>query len=86
MKRIFNVLLCLITGFSIVSCYGQQTGTARLEDIARYRTGMAYGLAIKDGYAYITTNSDLVIIDIANPKKPRRVGLLVRNPRVILLG
>ncbi len=76
MKRIFNVLQCLITGFFIVSCVGQQTGNARLEDIARYRTGMAYGLAIKDGYAYITTNSDLVIIDIANPKRPRGVGRL----------
>ena len=76
MNRIFNLLLCLITGFFIVSCAGQQTGNARLEDVARYRTGMAYGLAIKDGYAYITTNSDLIIIDIENPKSPRRVGRL----------
>lgn len=76
MKRIFNVLLCLITCFFNVLCGGQQTSNARLENIARYRTDMAYGLAIKDGYAYITTNSDLVIIDIANPKKPRRVGRL----------
>ncbi len=76
MKRIFIVLLCLITGFFTISCAAQQPGDTRLEDIARYRTGMAYGLAIKDGYAYITTNSDLVIIDIANPKSPRRVGRL----------
>ncbi len=76
MIRIFNVFLCLITGFFTISCTAQQTGDTRLEDIARYRTGMAYGLAIKDGYAYVTTNSDLIIIDIANPKKPRRVGRL----------
>jgi len=76
MNRIFIVLLCLITGFFIVSCAAQQTDDTRLEDIARYRTGMAYGLVIKDGYAYITTNSDLIIIDIANPKTPRRVGRL----------
>ncbi len=76
MIRIFKVFLCLITGFFTISCAAQQPGDTRLEDIARYRTGMAYGLAIKDGYAYITTNSDLVIIDIANPKSPRRVGRL----------
>jgi hypothetical protein len=76
MKRIFNVLLSLIAGFSIIACAAQQTGDTRLEDIARYKTGMAYGLEIKDSYAYITTNSDLIIIDIANPKNPRRVGRL----------
>lgn len=76
MKRIFKVFLCLITGFFAISCAAQQPGDTRLEDIARYRTGMAYGLAIKDGYAYVTTNSDLIIIDIANPKRPRRVGRL----------
>jgi hypothetical protein len=76
MNRIFILLLCLITGFFTISCAARQTGDTRLEDIARYRTGMAYGLAIKDGYAYITTNSDLIIIDIANPKRPRRVERL----------
>jgi len=76
MTRIFSILLCLITGFFIVTCTGQQTGSVRLEDIARFKTDMAYGLEIKDGYAYITTNSGLAIIDIANPKKSRRVGRL----------
>ncbi len=76
MKRIFNVFLCLITGFFVVWCATQQKDDALLIDIARYRTGMAYGLVIKDSYAYITTNSDLIIIDIANPKRPRRVGRL----------
>ncbi len=76
MKRIFKVFLCSISGFIIMACAAQQTSDTRLEDIARYKTGMAYGLAIKDGYAYITTNSDLIIIDIADPKKPRRAGRL----------
>ena len=76
MKRTINVFLCLIIGFFVIACAAQQTGDTRLEDIARYRTGMAYGLEIKDSYAYITTNSDLIIVDIANPKRPRRVGRL----------
>ncbi len=76
MKRIFNVLLCSIAGFIIMACAAQQTGDTRLEDVARFRTGMAYGLAISDGHAYVTTNSDLIIIDIAEPEKPRRVGVL----------
>ena len=76
MKRFFNVLLFSITGFIIMACAAQQTGDTRLEDIARFRTGMAYGLAISDSYAYVTTNSDLIIIDISEPKKPRRVGVL----------
>ena len=70
------VFLCLIVGFSITACTAQQTGGVHLEDVARYRTGMAYGLVIKDSYAYITTNNDLLIIDIANPRKPRRIGKL----------
>jgi len=76
MKRIFNVLLCSISGFIIMACAAQQTGNTRLEDIARFKTDMAYGLAIEGRHAYITTNSDLIIIDIADPKKPRRVGVL----------
>jgi hypothetical protein len=43
----------------------------------RYKTGIAYGLGIKDSYAYLTTNSDLVIIDIANPKILQRIGRLI---------
>jgi hypothetical protein len=76
MKRIFNIFLCSISGFIIMACAAQQTGDSRLANIARYRTGMAYGLAIKDSYAYITTNSDFIILDISEPKKPRRVGVL----------
>lgn len=76
MKRIFNVFLCLTIGFFIVSCAAQQNDDARLIDIGRYKSGIAYGLVIKDSYAYFTTNSDLIIIDIANPKRPRRVGRL----------
>jgi hypothetical protein len=76
MKRILNILLLSICCFIIMACAAQQTGDTRLQDIARFRTGMAYGLSIKDGYAYITTNSDLIIIDISDPKKPRRVGAL----------
>lgn len=76
MKRIFNVILCSITGFIIMACAAQQTSDTRLEDIARFKTGMAYGLSISGGYAYVTTNSDLIIIDISEPKKPRRVGVL----------
>lgn len=37
---------------------------------------LAYGLAISDDYAYVTTNSDFIIIDISEPKKPRRAGVL----------
>jgi hypothetical protein len=59
-----------------MACAAQQTGDTRLEDIARFKTGMAYGLAIKGNFAFVTTNSDLIIIDIANPKKPRRAGKL----------
>jgi len=76
MKRISNVLLCSIAGFIIMACAAQHTGDTHLEDIAKFKTGMAYGLAISDGYAYVTTNSDLIIIDVADPKKPRRTGRL----------
>jgi len=80
-----NVFLCLINGFFIISCAGQQTGDARLVDIARYKTGMAYGLAIKGSYAYITTNNDLLIIDIANPRKPKRISKLSLGQPVFAL-
>lgn len=76
MRRIFSIVLCSISGFIIMACAAQQTGDGRIENIARFKTGMAYGLAIKGSHAYITTNSDLIIIDIADPKKPRRAGRL----------
>jgi hypothetical protein len=76
MRRIFSIVLCSISGFIIMACAAQQTGDSRIENIARFKTGMAYGLAIKGSHAYITTNSDLIIIDIADPKKPRRAGRL----------
>jgi hypothetical protein len=76
MKRTFTVFICLISGFIIMACAGQQSGDTRLEDISRFKTGMAYGLAIQNSHAYVTTNSDLIIIDIADPKKPRRTGRL----------
>lgn len=76
MNRVIIVFLCFIVIFSITACAAQQTGDARLIDIARYKTGMAYGLVVKNSYAYVTTNNDLIIIDIANPKKPQRVGRL----------
>jgi hypothetical protein len=76
MKRIFTVFLCSISGFFIMACAAQQSGDTRLEDISRFKTGMAYGLAIQNNHAYVTTNSDLIIIDIADPKNPRRAGRL----------
>ena len=41
-----------------------------LKKIGQYNTGMSYGLAIKNNYAYITTNSSLFILDVKNPEKP----------------
>ena len=76
MKRIFYVVLCSIYGFVIMACAAKQTGDSRLINITRFKIGMAYGLAIKGSHAYLTTNSDLIIIDIADPKKPRRAGRL----------
>ena len=71
-----HVIMCAVSGFIIMACAAQQPGDSRLVDIARFKTGMAYGLAIKGSHAYVTTNRDLIIIDIGNPKKPRRAGRL----------
>ena len=68
--------MCSILGFIITTCAAQQIGHHRLENIARFRTGMAYGLAIEGSLVYVTTNRDLIIIDITDPRKPRRVGRL----------
>lgn len=76
MTKILNSILFLITGVFIISCAAPQNGNDRFLDIARYKTGMAYGLEIKDHYAYITTNSGLIILDIQNLKKPIRAGKL----------
>ena len=69
MRRIISVVLCLIWGVLIVSCSAQQKGQTRLLDVARFKTGMAYGLVVQGNYAYITTNSELVIVDVTNPDK-----------------
>ena len=76
MRRNIPVFICLITAFFSNKCCTQPPDDVRLIDIGRYKTGMAYGLEIKDSYAYITTNRDLQIIDITNQRKPRRIGKL----------
>ena len=76
MKQTNSLILCLFIGIFIISCAAQQSGDTRLMDVAKFKTGIAYGLAVKGSHAYLTTNRDLIIIDIADLQKPRRAGRL----------
>jgi hypothetical protein len=76
MKRNDFIFLFLISGIFTISCNALQKDDTRVKRIGRFNSGMAYGLVIQNSYAYVTTNSDLQIIDVANPKRPGRIGRL----------
>lgn len=70
-KKLFLIFILLIFSFDIV--FGQAT----LKKIGKFNTGMSYGLSIKSNYAYVTTNTSLIILDIKNPAKPVKASELV---------
>lgn len=76
MKHNIMVFLFLISGVFIISCNAIQKDDTQLKKIGKFNVGITYGLSIKNNCAYITTNNSLVILDISNPKKPRRIGML----------
>jgi len=51
-------------------------GQPALKRVGRYNTGISYGLSIKDHYAYVTTNTSLIILDIIKPEKPVKLSEL----------
>jgi len=70
-KELFIIFILLIFSSDIV--FGQAT----LTKIGKFNTGMSYGLSIKSNYAYVTTNTSLIILDIKNPDKPVTASELV---------
>ncbi len=70
-KEQFIIFILLIFSSGIV--FGQAT----LTKIGKFNTGMSYGLSIKNNYAYVTTNTSLIILDVINPEKPVKASELV---------
>ena len=72
--------LCVIIILLVFSS-GNVFSQAALKKIGKFNTGMSYGLSIANDYAYITTNTSLIILDVTTPEKPVKVGeLAVGSP------
>ena len=85
MKRNIFVCLFLVSVIFTIPCNARQKDDIRLKKIGRFNVGMAYGLVISNNHTYITTNNGLVILDISNPKKPKRIGSLETGQPVFAL-
>lgn len=69
-KTLQIIIILTVYSTNVVLC---QT---KLKKVGKYNPGICYGLSINDHYAYFTTNQSLIILDIQNPEKPKKVGEL----------
>lgn len=69
------IALCMNTTLYL---YGEERTTQKQESLKIISTTKAgdvpYGLYVENGYAYITNNNELFIINIREPENPKKVG------------
>ena len=78
--QIFLIVLTLLFNYSDFSLTGvsqnNQTENYYPHLIGKSRIGIAYDVYVDNGYAYVTTNYDLVIVDVQNPKRPKKMSTI----------
>jgi hypothetical protein len=74
MKKIKYVAL-LTVSLLLASCQATLFKTqGAIHRVGRLRVGTAYDVHVEGGYAYVTNNDGVVIVDVQNPRKPKKVG------------
>ena len=77
MKRMLGIpSIVLLSTLFVLSCTPRIGGDGNLKILGRNDIDMVYGFDIDNGYAYLTTNSGLAILDVSNVNKPKQVGNL----------
>jgi hypothetical protein len=67
--------LLLMMSLILISCSSADTKQGILSLISySKKAGVGYRVYVEDGYAYITNNKGVVIFDVRQPERPRKVG------------
>ena len=68
-------IILLMGSLMLISCISacHSQGTLSLFSYSK-KAGVGYSVYVSDGYAYITNNNGVVIFDVHQPKRPRKVG------------
>ena len=77
--KLLLIFIALFMNSPLVSCDGilKSRNKKSLKIINTTRAGnVPYGVYTENGYAYITNNNDLLIFDIREPEKPRKMGAI----------
>ena len=70
--RTISLAAWLLLALLLSACGG---GSA-LRKIGASRSGVGYDVQVQGGYAYLTDNDGLTVLDLQNPTRPRKVGRL----------
>ncbi len=76
-----NCLLILLSGLLFINCpYGYYELNEDTSGLFRFvsgsKLGVSYGVCVDSNYAYVTNNDGVVILDISQPEKPVKAGLI----------
>ncbi|MCD4730640.1 MAG: hypothetical protein K8R74_08575, partial [Bacteroidales bacterium] len=82
--RKFQILFTILFAAIFPSC--NVSGQATLKKVERFKTGIFYGLSVKENNAYTTTNTSLIILDIQNPEKLVKISELIIGVPVFSLS
>ena len=73
-KKIINLILLLSSLFIASRCLPPRIGgDGKLSIVGKNNIDIAYGFDIKNNYAFLGTNTGLLILDISNREKPLEV-------------
>jgi len=68
-------IILLMGSLMLISCISacHSQGTLSLVSYSK-KAGVGYRVCTSDGYAYVTNNDGVVIFDVHQPRRPRKVG------------
>ncbi|MBN2380823.1 hypothetical protein JXM67_13575 [candidate division WOR-3 bacterium] len=72
-KRRGCLIISSVVGLFLLNCLTQEDQLCR---IGRVKIGVAYDVFVHDDYAYVSNNDGVVVIDISDRTKPRKVALI----------
>jgi hypothetical protein len=75
MRKMYAVLL--MTWIIFIGCTPRRhsQGTLSLVSYSK-EAGVSYGVSVDKNYAYVTNNDGVVIFDVHQPERPRKVGMI----------
>lgn len=75
-KRRIIMQRTLVLIMSLLSVFCIAAGKEDLGLVSTSKIGVGYNVDMAEGYAYVTNNDGVVIVDVRQPKRPRKVGMI----------